>query len=245
MHRIGWYKATQLALGKDMVADFMTHFPAYIWRDTITNCRNHMLKHMKVTRLDDAFPKLVDLVSPVNVIFNYAYYFENDRYDWHLDVNKDLAAYNLKQLPRGVNIKPSETLPEVRVTVHETYYRKPKERNPLLQGYCVAKRYVGPLPANCQAFENVINFQLFEFGWFPGIIQSHISTWCGSDEGRRDCVRRLEAHYKNVKTYYNLGWFDLNLRRVRAVEKLAAQENTSCPKILDFDKSGTATIVFA
>ena len=36
-----------IALGKKAVATF-TCFPLYLWRDTITNCRNHILKHMKV-----------------------------------------------------------------------------------------------------------------------------------------------------------------------------------------------------
>ena len=169
---------------------------------------------------------------------NYAYYFERDRYDWHLDVNDDLESYNRDHVPPGFEIQPSETIPDVQVSIHEGYYNKLP--NPLLQGYCIAQRYVGTLPAGCESFKNVTNFQLFEFCWKikAGKIlftQEHLSTWCSSPEGYEDCVQRLEAHYANTVNYFNLGWFDLDLRRVVAVEKKAAEEKSQCQKVFDFD----------
>ncbi|XP_022110774.1 uncharacterized protein LOC110990208 [Acanthaster planci] len=229
LHDLNWFQTTERAIGKQMVADFMTYFPVYIWRDTIINCRNHISRHMNVTRFEDAFRNLYNL-SPVNVIMNYAFYFEHDRYDWHLDVNNDLKSYNKDHVPPGFEIKPSQTVPDVQVSIHKGYYDKLP--NPLLQGYCVAKRYVSTLPAFCKPFENVTNFQLFEFCWQEKLlIQEHLGTWCASPEGHRDCAQRIEAHYANVVKYYNLGWFDLDLGRVGAVEKKAAQEKSKCPKV--------------
>ncbi|XP_038060227.1 uncharacterized protein LOC119731324 isoform X1 [Patiria miniata] len=232
MHKLRWYDSTLKAIGKAMVSDFMTYFPTFVWRDTFTNCRNHIMKHMNVSHFEDAFLQLAHL-SPVNIIMNYAYYFEHDRYDWHLDFKKTLKNYNAK-LPPGVNIKPSENKPDLHVTIHESYYTKMPY--PLLQGYCVAKRYVGTLPTSCQKFENVTNFQLFEFISCKKAVKAHLSpgTWC-SGNGRRECIRRIEAHYKNVKKYYNLGWYDLDLRRMTAVEKVARRENITCPNIFQLD----------
>ena len=44
----GWDKSTELALGKKLVSNFMSYFPIYMWRDTITNCRNYIVKHLQV-----------------------------------------------------------------------------------------------------------------------------------------------------------------------------------------------------
>ncbi|XP_038062767.1 uncharacterized protein LOC119733251 isoform X2 [Patiria miniata] len=228
MHRIGWNRSTLELIGKGMVSNFMAYFPAYVWRDTITNCRNHILKHMNVSNFESAFRKLSS-ISPVNVIMNYAYHFEHDRYDWHLDFKQTLKGYNAK-LPPGVNIKRSETKPDVHVTIHKRYYNKPPD--PLLQGYCVAKRYVGTLPTSCLQFQNVTNFQLFEFDNNDGHLIP--GTWC-SGKGRQRCIRYIEAHYQNVKKYYNLGWYDLDLKRITAVEEVARRENMTCPKIFQLD----------
>ncbi|XP_022111486.1 uncharacterized protein LOC110990696 [Acanthaster planci] len=224
-------------MGKNLVADFMTYFPVYIWTDTIRNCRKHILRHMKVSNFEDAFRKLKlkrARVSPVNILLNYAYYYEHDRYDWHLDVNNDLEAYNSKHLQPGFEIKPNDTVPDVRVTVHAGRHFL-KTPNPLLQGYCTVKRYIGTPPAFCREFENVTNFQLFEFLAERGVSFNHLATWCSPNNGgREDCSRRIEAHYKNVRKYYTLGWYDLDLHRVLAVEKEAAMENITCPKLFDF-----------
>ncbi|XP_022111416.1 uncharacterized protein LOC110990648 [Acanthaster planci] len=235
----GWDTTTKLATGMNLAADFMSYFPVYIWRDTIRNCRKHILDHMNVSNFADAFKKMKvknARVSPVNIILNYAYYFEHDRYDWHLDVNNNLEAYNSKHVQPGFEIKPNETVPDVRVTVHAGVHFLIKGPHPMLQGYCIAKRYVGTPSAACKRFENVTNFQLFEFVVAKHHTLNHLATWCSPEgDGRKDCSRRIEAHYKNVGRYYNLGWFDLDMRRVSAVEKAAALGNVTCPKIFSFN----------
>ena len=45
----GWDRSTERIMGRKLVADFMTYFPAYIWTDTITNCRKYILRHLNVS----------------------------------------------------------------------------------------------------------------------------------------------------------------------------------------------------
>ena len=190
---------------------------------------------LQVSKFEDAFRTVGRSVSPINVFLNYAYYFEHDRYDWHLDINNDLEDYNLHHIPSGFPIKLNETVPEVHVTIHagKHYNKLP---NPLLQGYCIAKRYTdGRQPDFCDPFKNVTNFQLFDFLKDKRATQNHFRTWCSPGTGRLDCSQRIETHYQNVKECYNSGWYDLDLQRVAAVEKAAARENIKCPKIFEFN----------
>ena len=77
-----WARTTQLALGVPFVVDFMTYFPVYMYRDTVTHCREHILKHLNTTNFEEAFRMFYKgLISPVSVILSYAFYFERDRYD--------------------------------------------------------------------------------------------------------------------------------------------------------------------
>ena len=46
-----WARVTEIALGLPMVADFMTYFPAYIYRDTFTHCREYILKRFNTSKL--------------------------------------------------------------------------------------------------------------------------------------------------------------------------------------------------
>ncbi|XP_022111085.1 uncharacterized protein LOC110990400 [Acanthaster planci] len=222
-HQLQWYESTKDAIGKEMVADFMSYFPAYVWRDTITNCRNHIMKHMMVSQFEDVFRKLYP-ISPVNIIMNYAYHFEHNRYDWHLDFNESLEAHNSELLP-DVNVTVNDTFPDVHVAIHTN------RSDALLQGYCVAKRYVGRQPTSCERFAESINFLMFEFT--PA--KSHMKTWCSPDKGRNDCIRRIEAHYQNFRKYYDAGWYDLDLGRVTALERAAKLEHVTCPHLRNFD----------
>ena len=153
---------------------------------------------------------------------NYAYYFEHDRYDWHLDNPP-------KGGPSGLVIPPNETVPEVRVSIHQKYCRRYPQK--LLDCYCVAKRYTGEaLPAACRPFQNVTNFDLFVFD--SG--NHHLGSWCSKGKGHRDCAERIEAHYQNFRKYYQ-SEYDLDLRRVRVVEEAAKRENITCQEVFKFD----------
>ena len=70
-----WARVTKIALGFPMVADFMTYFPVYIYRDTFTHCREYILKRFNTSNFEEAFQKIyhgTSLISPVNVMISYA-----------------------------------------------------------------------------------------------------------------------------------------------------------------------------
>ncbi|XP_046853991.1 uncharacterized protein LOC124447146 [Xenia sp. Carnegie-2017] len=92
-----WAKTTKLAIGLPQVADFMTYFPVYIYRNTFTHCREHILKNFNTSNFEEAyqqFHETSNFLSPVNVIISYAWFFEKDRYDWNIGVCSDLNVYN-------------------------------------------------------------------------------------------------------------------------------------------------------
>ncbi|XP_022111678.1 uncharacterized protein LOC110990902 [Acanthaster planci] len=217
--------SVKTAIGWKTIARF-PNFPIYLWRDTITNCRNHILKTLNVSRFGDAFVKIYPQgkkICPSDLILTYAYYFEHNRYSWHIDVKKQsLAKYNQHQVPAGFEIRGNETEPGfLQVATHKKY-------NFMFQGFCIAKRYVGTLPANCKMYENTTNFQHFS------AIYNHLKTWCAPGRGRAKCARLIEAHYQNFAGYYRSRLMDLDLQRVLAVEEEAKKENISCSKIFEF-----------
>ena len=85
-----WVQTAKTALGLPIVADFMIAFPMYIYSDTITNCRNYLLRRYNTTDFAVAYSKFntnTTLISPITVLFNYAWYFERDRYAWDMESN--------------------------------------------------------------------------------------------------------------------------------------------------------------
>ena len=72
-----WARITEMALGLPMVADFMTYFPVYIYRDTFTHCREYILKRFNTTNFEEAFHKIYhggSSFSPVCVVISYAWF---------------------------------------------------------------------------------------------------------------------------------------------------------------------------
>ena len=134
-----WYTSTEYFLGLPMVFDYMSYFPVYLYPSTLKNCREfvrdkfsaNVTKGLKVNTFEEAFLKgssQRQLVSSVNVMLTYAFFYERDRYDWHLDIGETdtLATINGKfsstlksspLLPKDIEVKPHDTL-------HGTYYRK-------------------------------------------------------------------------------------------------------------------------
>ncbi|XP_046842832.1 uncharacterized protein LOC124436905 [Xenia sp. Carnegie-2017] len=124
-----WAKSTRKAIGWPQVADFMTYFPVYLYRDTITNCRNHILKTFQTNNFEEAFKKFyhtgTGLLSPVNVIISYAWFFENNRYEWKIELCNNLDQLN-KRLPHSKNIMKESTVDESQLlTQPQTAYHGP------------------------------------------------------------------------------------------------------------------------
>ena len=46
---------SEKALGLPFVADFMSYFPVYIYRDTFVHCREYIMNHLNVSDFEQAF----------------------------------------------------------------------------------------------------------------------------------------------------------------------------------------------
>ncbi|ESP04529.1 hypothetical protein LOTGIDRAFT_170772 [Lottia gigantea] len=231
-HIAGWARITQEMLGKSQVSDFMEYFPVYIWRDTITNCRNHIIQHMKVRDMDEAFVRVLsrrDNISPVNIIMSYAYYFEKHRYDWHINLEKyTLENYNNKFVSKGFELLPSDITPDLHVTIHHKYY-KDRTHTVNKEAYCAAIKNTAiqveaKVKAMCQPFLNKVPWLLFKFNTWS--TPQYLPAWCKNESPV--CKLILDNHLKNVQKAITEGFYDLDLKKVSAVESAAREFGYSC-----------------
>ena len=121
-----WARTTKRALGLPMVANFMTYFPVYLFRDTFTHCREFILKRFNTDNFEEAFKTFYDgtqFLSPVVIILSYAWFFERERYDWNLKICSNLASYN-KRFPIGHKIAPHHVTESI-LSQPQTAYHVP------------------------------------------------------------------------------------------------------------------------
>ena len=139
-HIGAWDDQTRFSIGLPMVADFMTFFPTYFFVRTIRNCRNYIMKRHNVSNFEEFFLKYTKMISPVNIVFSYAFYFERDSYSWHIDTwPESLADYN-KRLPIDKPVREIDTIPEIHQTVHAKYY---KGVDTFERSICYLQTYLG------------------------------------------------------------------------------------------------------
>ncbi|KAK6186241.1 hypothetical protein SNE40_008316 [Patella caerulea] len=221
---------TMQMLGKPLPGDFMCYFPVYIWTDTITNCNRHILKHMNVTTLEEAFIKSASrgLLSPVCIILTYAFYFERHRYDWHFDIGPrlNLTHYNkMYVLPRH-EITSADVTYDVHVATHNRYYVDPK--NVInRQGYCAAVAN-STIPMTKQTNQMCRRFNGSVF-WTLFTLQTamfHMNGWCVNHNPK--CLPTVDEHYKNVKKAIKEGYYTLNMDMVKYINSFAKSENVTC-----------------
>ena len=53
---------------------------------------------------------------------SYAYYFERERYDWHIDIRRDIGKYKEQRLPKHPLLK-NDVSPELHVSIHAAGYK--------------------------------------------------------------------------------------------------------------------------
>lgn len=214
-----WNQTTTIALGGlPMVTDFMTYFPVYVYPHTIKNCREFIIKTLKVKNFEEAFGKIaVTHVSPVNIIMSYAYYFERELYDWHIDIGlESLQDYNKKALPKHHFLNESDISPELHTTIHTRYYKS--TIHPLQQAICYTHIHLGrtDLP-ECQVFKNRPNWQLFEFQSQA----THIETWCRGNN-KLSCISMINERYKMFTESYRKKKMTLEIENLNKIENFAA-----------------------
>ena len=223
-------RVTEIALGLPMVADFMTYFPVYLYRDTFTHCREYILKRFNTSNFEEAFGKIYygdNNISPVSVVTSYAWFFEKDRYDWNLKICSELKSYN-RRLPEGHKIAPQDTediLSQPQTAFHVPYATERLSPN-IFISYCLSHEAAGNPQAMCTNHLVLLakNFVLFYHDLqriTPG------ETPCTANKKTEHCLKALDRHYKQVGLEITKGrkiqWKDFEM-----VETLAKEVEISC-----------------
>ena len=196
-----WAHVTEIALGLPMVADFMTYFLVYIYRDTFTHSREYILKRFKTSNFEGAFQRIYhgacSLISPVSVVISYAWFFEKDRYDWNLKICSELKSY--RRLPVGHKITPQDTediLSQPQTAFHVSYTKEPLFPN-ILISYCLSHEAAGNPQAMCSNHSASLadNFVLF-YHDLQRITRGE--TPCTGNNKTDHCLKVLDRHYNQV-----------------------------------------------
>ena len=122
-------EATRLFLNRSQVADFMVTFPVYVYTDTLSNLRQYV-ENLHNMSFDEAFEKSMiksrTYYSQFAIILSYAYWFERDRYSFHIQPwpGNELNKYYSDLVP--------DSVPQPRVTIH----MKSNPRQALMKGCC-------------------------------------------------------------------------------------------------------------
>ena len=159
-----------------------------------------------------------------------AFYFERDRYDWHLEpeIGVSVEEHNKRQFDPGFGIRPNETIPGVCAMIHQPFIHPGAT---IIQGYCVSLRYIGKIPDYCAKYKDTQDFLIFETGALYHHGGKEVAPWCRGDEKYAVCLKVMETHYQNVAKNYKNGLFDFDLKKVLTVEEAAKKFGITCPKI--------------
>ena len=223
-----WGKTTKKAIGLPMVANFMITFPQLIYRQTITNCRNHILNHLKTSDFEIAFPLFYphsSIISPINIIMSYAWFFEYEKYDWHLKI-QDLVKHN-KMLPSAHKVSTEDTIPSLVAVAHISDHKKWMQHR-VIPGYCEAMRVQGQPPANCSSIKHnlnqICNFHesFFHAPW------PNLHDWCSEGQAHACCQKALDEHYRHVGHMAACGIHTVRRGRAKLVERLAKDMGVTC-----------------
>ena len=226
-----WAETTELALGLPFVTDFMTYFPVYIYRDTFTRCREHILKRFNTSNFEEAFRKFYKgYISPVSIIMGYAWYFERDRYDWNFEICNGLSEYN-KRFANGHNtIGPEDVetiLSEPQATFHVPYAEFLSSN--ILVSYCLSHKAAGNNLDICSSRSMSLsdNFVLLNFDL--QFVKTVDETPCTGNH-TSTCLQVLERHYNQIGSEIKKGR-EVEWRNVETVEKLANEFDIQCSSL--------------
>ena len=223
-----WARTTEKALGLPFVADFMTYFPVYIYRDTFTHCREHILKRFNTSNFEEAFKKFYrrEFLSPVSVVLSYAWYFERERYDWNLKLCADLAEYN-KRFPSEHIISPehvADTSIIPQTAIHSKHATRIREI--AFSSYCLSQEAAGNDAEKCsnRTASLITNFALFNHD-----IQRFDNPAPPCPSSREDtCLQLLERNYDQIGLEIKQKTRKLDWQDVKIVGKLAIELELQC-----------------
>ena len=223
-----WARTTEKALGLPFVADFMTYFPVYIYRDTFTHCREHILRRFNTSNFEEAFKSFYrrEVLSPVSVVLSYAWYFERERYDWNLKLCTELAEYN-KRFPSEHIILPEhvvDTLLIPQTAIHSRHATRIREI--AFSSYCLSQEAAENDAEKCsnRTASLMTNFVLFNHD-----IQRVDNPAPPCPRSREDaCLKLLERNYNQIGLEIQQKTRKLDWHDVKIVEKLAIELELQC-----------------
>ena len=167
--------------------------------------------------------------SPVVILMTYAYFFEHDRYEWHLDLNGDsLDNHNKRFVGTPFNISRLDLTPELHFTIHISYTGRAIEK--LTNSVCHAHKAKDALnvPSHCKNLERP-HMDLFLFN----NARNHFEGWCCGKEGRKLCETLIRKHYEDVGRVLRSNNRLFNTSHVRVIENIASEHfQTQCSPFL-------------
>ena len=223
-----WARTTEKALGLPFIADFMTYFPVYIYRDTFTHWREHILRRFNTSNFEEAFKKFYrrEFISPVSVVLSYAWYFERERYDWNLKLCTDLTEYN-KRFPSEHIISPEhvvETLLIPQTAFHVQHAQGVRQF--VFNSYCLSQEAAGNDAEKCsnRTASLITNFALFNHD-----VQrlGHPAPPCPKNR-EETCLQLLERNYNQIGLEIKQKTRKLDWKSVEIVEKVAKELKLQC-----------------
>jgi hypothetical protein len=236
-------RSAEISIGRPAVADFMLHFPVYIYRDTFANCRNYLIRKYKARDFEEVYRNIskYGIICPVTTVLNYAWHFERDRYDWNFMIcSEPVNEYN-KRFENNATIRPQDiqlVLADPQLSVHTGVPGSAYDCAQLiLASYCLSHKAAGHDLPFCKGKRDLPlsnNLILFKYGRAPETCVGVL---------RATCLAILRRHYDLVGSEIRekkrrMEWSDLEI-----VEKLAKEINTTCPAIHNGSRKGGIPIV--
>ncbi|XP_046858013.1 LOW QUALITY PROTEIN: uncharacterized protein LOC124451447 [Xenia sp. Carnegie-2017] len=230
-----WAKTTEMAIGFPQLADFMTYFPVYMYRDTITHCREHILKNFKTDNFEEAFKNFyhtgTGYISPVSVILSYAWFFEKDRYEWDVEMCGDINVYN-NRLPEGHRLQLNDIVNGNQLLRQpQTAYHGPLNTDSIYAklipiSYCLSISEAGRKEDMCKYSQSDLN-RLFNV--FKSDTQRANPPHPCIGNHTQYCLDILKRHIKKVgveikKNKRRMTWDD-----VITVDSIAREIGVVCP----------------
>jgi hypothetical protein len=236
-------KSAEISIGLPAVADFMMHFPIYIYRDTFGNCREYLMRRYKARNFEEVYRNIsaYGLVCPVTTILNYAWHFERDRYDWSLKIcSTPLDEYNNRFQP-SAKIRPYDIQPVMAAPQSSIHTPNPgsayRSAQLILASYCLSHKAAGHNLAFCTGKRDLPlsnNLILFKYPRAPETCSGTLTL---------TCLDVLQRHHELVgseilENKRRLEWSDVEM-----VEKLVKEVNATCPVLHNGSPRGRITIV--
>jgi len=175
-------------------------------------------------------------ISPVNIHWNYAYYFERDRYNWSLEICEPLTEKN-KGLPAGHKLRWEDvsdgSLPRPQTGFHQK--NTAALTTTALTSYCIAANYtMDERPKECKEKDLKVlvkeSYPMFIYDLQKyGPDRSIKTTPCiGATE--KDCIDHLDLHYREYAREYSEHGRRMDWSVLEKVESMAEpMPHRKCP----------------